>query len=152
MTCFQHNTSNDRSDSVMFSFRSQWLNPLMSNQISVFFRNKPSSNKQPKYVYFYLGSPIMSVIGYARIKDIRLVTKEEAIAISDIGKISQEALEKYIGSRTNTGAIFIERPYFFNSPITLRSLQSSGVFHPPQNFFFLSQWGKEEIERLGQIL
>lgn len=138
-------------DFVLYSFFHKWEKPLRDGLIRVFFRKRFPS-KTPRRVYFYIGSPAMSVIGSAKIEKIETLTKHSAQLLASHGHISIEELNKYIGSRDSVGAIHISDFQFFSSPIHINKLTNEIGLLPPQNFQKLSFEERELIERISNDL
>lgn len=143
-----HLTPRDSKEFVLYSFFQKWEKPLREEQVRVFFRKRFPS-KTPKRVYFYIGSPAMSVIGSAKIDKIERVKKADAISLARLGSISIDELDKYIGDRETVGALHISDFQFFNNPIPIGALSAEIGLLPPQNFQKLSNEEHELIERLS---
>ena len=50
--------------SVIYSFKSRWLEDIQSGRIGVFFRKRGPARK-PQKVFIYAGSPISSIVAVA---------------------------------------------------------------------------------------
>jgi len=59
------------NQSICYSFSSRWFKSLTSGKVKVFFR-KVRPIRVPELTFFYVGSPIKQIIGYAYIKKIEM--------------------------------------------------------------------------------
>lgn len=102
--------------------------------MSVFFR-KVRPIRQPKTTFFYVGSPIKQIVGYAQISRIERVNLEQAKSIQNAAKISEEELERYFGETSAVHAIWISNHHIFEEPFGLEKLTALFGISAPQNFF-----------------
>ena len=128
-------TTSTAPKSVVYSFDGRWEKNILAGRVGVFFRKRRPIN-QPKYVFFYIGVPIKSIIGYASIVEIREVDLLQASKLQDLGSISDIELTKYIG-HGRVHAIFIDKPVIFRAPKELLGLRNKSGFNPPQSFSFV---------------
>lgn len=135
--------------SVVYSFFNKWEEPLRGGRVHVFFRKRFPS-RLPQRVYFYIGAPVMAVVGSARITKIERVSVEQALELSDKGCIPKAELTRYLGDRDSVGAIHMDDFSFFKNPVSADALASSIVFSPPQNFQNLSNDDEEVLMELSR--
>ena len=140
------NTTEPYDGSVIYSFQSRWENPLKSGNIKVFFR-KTKPRSQPQKVYFYLGSPIMQIIGYSKVKKIEAISLEQSKSLLSAGMISEKELFKYIGNVGRVYAFWIEESFILPAPIPGIILNQRFGFHPPQSFCHINRSMEEFILR-----
>ena len=139
----------DRSDTVVFSFDARWKAPILENQIGVFFRRRVPKSSVPRELFFYISAPISSIIGFAKIGSIAPVTKGQALEHRFKGCISESELAEYMEDRSNVYMISISNLQVFQHSVSFEALSHLGVFHPPQTFCFLSNWGVATIKEVG---
>jgi predicted transcriptional regulator len=151
MRDFHSRSRADLRESVVFSFEDRWKTPILKNQIAVFFRKRAPTSVVPRQVFFYVSAPTSSVVGFARIVSQAKVTKPEAIEHRLAGKISELELNRYISERDTVYMIRIADQQNFKRQVHFTELLRLGVFHPPETFFFLSQWGVSTLKELGGI-
>jgi len=122
-----------QSVSVIYSFKSRWLEDIQSGRIGVFFRKRgPARN--PKKVFIYAGSPISSIVAVADVEGMEDVNLDRSLELADLGKISDEELKSYIGSDGSVKAIFLTNHQMLKRPLGINELRKIFNFHPPQNF------------------
>lgn len=121
------------SNSVIYSFFSKWEEPLRQGRVKVFFRKRLPS-RPPKRVYFYIGAPVMAIIGSAKVSKIERISAKQALSLADRGCISDLELKKYLGDRDSVGAIHMQNFEFFDRPVSVADISREMVFSPPQNF------------------
>jgi predicted transcriptional regulator len=126
-------TNTKKNLSVVYSFEGRWEDPLRRGEISVFFR-KRRPREAPERVFFYVGVPIKSIIGFAKIKSVSEVSLGEAISLRGFGAITEEELVKYIGRDGRVFAIRFDNFKLFSRPTSLADLNKEFGFNPPQSF------------------
>jgi predicted transcriptional regulator len=131
-------TTNDVPRSVVYSFNGRWEEPLISEKVEVFFR-KRRPVVTPSRVFFYVGSPVKKMIGFAGIKKIEPVDLEAAKMIRKSGAITDDELTSYIGQDGIVSAFWIGTPAIFSEPFTLSELNERHGFYPPQSFSNVSK-------------
>lgn len=130
-------TNNTKKNlSVVYSFEGRWEGPLRRGEISVFFR-KRRPREIPEKVFFYVGVPIKSIIGFAKVTSVSEISLEEAIMIRGSGAITEVELEKYIGRGGSVNSIHIDGLNIFDRPVPLVELKEDFGFNPPQSFSIL---------------
>lgn len=129
-------TIQNNNASVVYSFEGRWEDALRKGGVRVFFR-KRRPTKLPRRVFFYVGVPVKAIIGYAEVESISSTSLSEAVAIRNLGEISENELTKYIGQRGSVNAIRISSPIIFAKPICLSALKEQFSFNPPQSFSIL---------------
>ncbi|MBB4642746.1 hypothetical protein [Rhizorhapis suberifaciens] len=138
-----------RGHSVVYSFFNKWEAPLRSGKVHVFFRKRFPS-KSPVRVYFYIGAPVMAVVGSAKISKIERVSADQALSLAPRGCISEDELAKYLADRDSVGAIHMEDFIFFDKPVQADEISSRMVFSPPQNFQNISAEDEEMLMEMGR--
>jgi len=123
--------------SVVYSFEGRWKDAILHGEVRVFFR-KRRPTRLPARVFFYIGAPVKSVIGFADVEGISSVSLVEAIAIRDQGAISESELKRYIGQDGQVNAIRIGIPTILTEPLQLSDLKERFSFNPPQSFSIVS--------------
>jgi len=125
------------NQSICYSFSSRWFKSLTSGKVKVFFR-KVRPIRVPELTFFYVGSPIKQIIGYAYIKKIEKISLNKAKSFKSDGMISEEELESYFGTKKHIHSIWIENQFFFEKPFNIEKLQSAFDIFAPQSFFNVS--------------
>lgn len=129
--------TNKELKSVVYSFEARWDPMIREGDLRVFFR-KRRPIKMPHKVYFYVGVPTMSIIGFSKVEHIDSISLEQALSYTEQGQISPDELIKYIGQEGYVNAIWIEQPRMFKKSISLKSLKDSFNFNPPQSFSYVN--------------
>ena len=118
---------------VIYSFQGRWEESIRRGDVRVFFR-KRRPVKLPGRVFFYIGSPVKSVIGCSDVEAVNEVTLCEAISIRRDGAITENELIEYIGKGGSVYAIWIGVPMVFSEPYLLEDMKREFGFNPPQSF------------------
>lgn len=134
--------------SVVYSFFHKWEVPLRAGRVHLFFRKRYPIQK-PSRVYFYVGSPLMAIIGSASVVGVARLPKDEALLLADDGCISVRELSNYIGDSQAVGVIRIDDFEFFENPIPAYKVAAEIGLSPPQNFQKIS--AEEEAAIRGLI-
>lgn len=142
-------TQEPRGRSVVYSFFNKWEAPLKSGKVHLFFRKRFPS-KLPDRVYFYIGAPVMSVVGSAKVTKIERVSASQALSLAPRGCIPEAELAKYLADRDSVGAIYMDCFEFFNRPVSADDISSRMVFSPPQNFQNLSAEDEKMLVEMGR--
>lgn len=142
-------TPEPRGHAVVYSFFNKWEAPLRSGSVHVFFRNRFPS-KLPRRVYFYIGAPVMAVVGRAKLKKIERVSASQALGLAPQGCISETELAKYMADRDTVGVIHMEGFEFFDHPVSAADISTRIAFSPPQNFQNLSAEDEEMLMEMGR--
>lgn len=133
MTTLKKNTN----PSVVYSFESRWADAIRQGEVRVFFR-KRRPTRVPARVFFYIGAPVKSIIGFADVEGISNASLIEAVALRDLGAITESELKRYIGQDGQVSAIRVGFPTIFTEPLQLSDLKERFSFNPPQSFSILS--------------
>jgi predicted transcriptional regulator len=128
---------NNSSASVVYSFEGRWEDAIRQGEVRVFFR-KRRPTRLPTRVFFYVGAPVKSIIGFADVEGISISTLAEAVAIRDLGAITESELKRYIGQDGQVNAIRVGIPTIFAEPLQLSDLKERFSFNPPQSFSIVS--------------
>jgi predicted transcriptional regulator len=148
MTSGQASDRDHSAGSVVYSFFQKWEQPIRSGKVRLFFRKRFPSQK-PARVYFYIGSPIASVIGSAAVEKMERLSQKDALSLAEQGCISRDELASYIGERESVGAIYLMDFRLFKKPVALIRLQEKIGLLPPQNFQKLSEAALSVIEDMA---
>lgn len=127
----------EQEGSVIFSFKEKWLEPLKNGQVKVFFR-KRTPRAKPRRVYFYVGSPISAIIGWAEVLELQRLVVQDALDMTSDGAIARDELERYLNGSPSVGVLRLGVPVLFSEPLTVSAVRRLFNFHPPQNFFQIS--------------
>lgn len=135
--------------SVIYSFKSRWLEDIQSGRIGVFFRKRGPARK-PKKVFIYAGSPISSIVAVADVERMEDVNLDRSLELADLGKISDEELKSYVGPDGCVKVIFLTNHRKLKKPLSISELRRIFNFHPPQNFMRIDREISEKIEECGR--
>jgi len=133
---------------VVYSFSGRWESALRSKKVTVFFRKRRPVVVPPR-VFFYVGVPVKSIIGFASVKFIEQVGLREAIKYKDAGCITELELNKYIGNDGSVHAIHIEHAVIFEKAIDLEDIKEAFGFNPPQSFSNVSDSFERRLTESG---
>lgn len=144
MTIEKGGQAGAQSVSVIYSFKTRWLEDIQSKRIGVFFRKRGPARK-PKRVFIYAGSPISSIVAVADVERMEDVDLDRSLELADLGKISDEELKSYVGNDGRVKAIFLTNYQILKRPLCINELRKIFNFHPPQNFMQISSEVEKKI-------
>jgi predicted transcriptional regulator len=125
--------SKTSGNSVIFSFKGLWNDPIKLGQVKLFFRKRVPVSL-PKRVYFYVGKPVSAVIGYSEATEILHVNADQATDLASDGAISRSTLNEYLADCVSVGVIKIGTPVIFDRELNIKDMRRLMNFHAPQNF------------------
>lgn len=133
---------------IAVSFDSKHIDSITKGGFSAVVRRRVPRGK-PHYLYFHVNSPVSALVGRAQIKSLRLVTRDEAVALADELNMSRNDIEDYVGDRSVVGIYEIAAIELFKKPVKTQDLQELSSYHPPQNFMQLTEGTLGAIMRLS---
>lgn len=135
----------NQKNSVIYSFKGKWLDPIVNGKVKVFFR-KTVPREKPGRVYFYIGVPTSAIIGWAEVSGVERVGTKAALRMAKEGAIDRNELAEYLEGRETVGVFKLGQPNLFPSPISVSDAQRIFNFHPPQNFIRISEENASQLD------
>lgn len=90
-------------------------------------------------VLLYATSPVMAIVGLARITSVRVASPREVwFASRTKAGISRREYDEYMSGALQASGLSLEAPVAFEEPVPLSALRASGSFHPPQSYRYLT--------------
>ena len=90
-------------------------------------------------VLIYASSPVMAIIGTARVRDVERADPQQIWARHSASvALTREEYDAYLRGVDFVSAITLEMPALLDSPVTLQQLRGEQPFHPPQSYCFVS--------------
>lgn len=133
-----------RPSGVIVAFSPGSIKTFEQSSVGAVVRRKIPTLK-PDRLFIYSNSPASAIVGYAEIKDLRMVSLPEATSLSSSLGMTPSAISAYFGQRDKLGLYQLSNIKMFSSPITRDEVSSIMSFHPPQNFLLIKP---EAVERL----
>ncbi|RLF27108.1 MAG: hypothetical protein DRN14_05820 [Thermoplasmata archaeon] len=129
------------SDAVLFSIRPKYAKKIFDGSKTIELRKiKPKRLKKGGLVLVYVSSPVKSLIGAFKVKQIEEYSLDEmwGKVRKDAG-ISKVEFDEYYQNSTSGIAIYIDNAWTLPEPIKLSTLRDSMEgFYPPQSFRYTS--------------
>lgn len=142
----------DASLSILVSFQSHWLEPLIENKISVVFRKRGPMHFIPDSIYIYVTNPVGAVIGRATINQYERLPVYQALKLADKGLITREELGFYAGVYGKLAVYKIGNIAISNPFVKRDTLKEQFDFFPPQSFMILSKEGRDRLDQLLNLM
>lgn len=141
-------TDDDRSDSIIVSFDSAWLQKILDATFSAVIRKRVPVSVIPSWIYFHINAPFSEIRARARIDTIKMISKQDAVRLHKQLDLSIDEIRAYVGAASEIGAYSVAEFEIASNNITARALQEQMIYSPPQSFLFLSREGKAVVDRL----
>ena len=142
---------NEYSGAIVVSFDARWLDPITRCRLKAVLRKRVPRTLVPKWIYFYVNSPVNQIVGRARIKTVESIGLSAALLRSRDLCIGQDEIRAYLVESKSAGLYIIGRIELAKPAISLADLRKELMFYPPQSFLFLSPPAKNIIDRLAQL-
>lgn len=142
-------TTINQEKNVIYSFKGKWLDPISKGDVKAFFR-KRFPREKPGRVYFYVGAPTSSIIGWAEVSSLERVETKIALGMTTEGAIDRGELSEYLIGNNSVGVFRLGKIKLFKSPLSVSDVQRIFNFHPPQNFVQINDVDTARLDELGQ--
>jgi hypothetical protein len=133
------------AEAVVVSFHSSWQEKIRKSAFTTILRKKIPVIARPQRMYFHVKSPIGAICARARIREIKNISKAEALNLELSINLSTEKILQYIGNASHIGAYFIADIYYAPCEAKLRDINCEFPYYPPQSFVSLSADREEKI-------
>ncbi|WP_199258251.1 hypothetical protein [Paracoccus binzhouensis] len=142
-------STTNQNHSVIYSFKGKWLEPIVEGRVKAFFR-KRFPREKPSRVYFYVGAPTSSIIGWAEVSSLERVETNTALGMTKEGAIDRRDLAEYLAGAESVGVFKLGQPNLFALPLTVSDVRRIFNFHPPQNFVQIDEDDASKLDELGK--
>lgn len=103
-------------------------------------RKFPIKGAEGSIAFVYSSSPVQSIIGYVTIEKVYRLTIEEIWKqFGEMACVERSFFDKYFEGLDYGFAISLEKPVEFADAITIRELEESYDFSPPQSYRYASE-------------
>lgn len=140
---------NNQGNSVIYSFKGKWLEPILEGRVKAFFR-KRFPREKPGRVYFYVGAPTSAIVGWAEVSDLQRVETKTALEMTKEGAIDRSELVKYLEGTEFVGVFKLGLPIIFSSPLSVSHVRRIFNFYPPQNFVQIDEEDASKLDELAK--
>ena len=138
------------TSSIVVSFDSKWHKLLLDGKIRAFVRRRGPTKFVPEWVYAYINSPVSALVAKLPVTHFEWRRGFDAKLCDDAALQPQE-MRFYTGD-ANYAAFRVGSPCFARPQISLKELQATFGFVPPQSFFIVSIDGRRRLDSLGSFL
>ena len=132
--------------SVVISFASRWLTPLVEGRVHAVIRRQFPKARQPAWLYAYVASPVSELVLRAEVKSITQVNLDESLRYSSELLLSRGEIATYFEGYEEMGLYLLGLSTPSRTSLKLGRLQEAGRFSPPQSFLYLSSEGREFLD------
>ena len=133
------------AEAVVVSFHSSWQEKIRKSAFTTILRKRIPILARPKRIYFHVNSPIGAICARAEIREIKNISKIEALNLENSINLSAEKIQKYIGSANQIGAYFISHIDYAPHEAKSRDINCEFRYYPPQSFVSLGKNHEEKI-------
>jgi hypothetical protein len=136
------------AEAVVVSFHSSWQEKIRKSAFNTILRKRIPILAHPQRMYFHVNSPIGAICARAEIREIKNISKNEALELEHSINLSTEKIQKYIGSANQIGAYFISHIDYAPHEARSRDINCEFRYYPPQSFVSLSKEHEEKIVKI----
>lgn len=141
-------TLEQRSNAIIVSFDSKWLQPFRKSEFSVVIRKRVPRDRTFEWLYAHIKSPVGAIFGRARINDIGTMKADEAVELSKNIGLSQKEIMDYISGESFIGFYEIGKFEIAENPAHTGNINECIKYSPPQSFTILSDFAKRTIDSI----
>jgi predicted transcriptional regulator len=134
---------------LLLSLRPRFADSILSGLKTIEVRRRPVNASLGCSVILYSSSPVMAVVGTARLSRIEVVTASTAWRkYSSVLGLTRAELMGYVQGVDKAFLLHLERVNTLNEPISLRHLRAEGQFRPPQSFRYIAETDPVNLREL----
>jgi predicted transcriptional regulator len=127
------------SQTILLALKPRFAEAILSGTKTVELRRQRVALKPGAAVLIYASSPVMAILGTARVQNVERGSTEEIwLRYAARVGLAKTEYDAYMADVESVSAISLEEPSFLDRPITLRQLRGEQPFHPPQSYCFVS--------------
>lgn len=144
-------TKDEQSDAIVVSFNSDCDKKLLDGSFSAVIRKRIPRSVAPKWLYLHINSPVSAICGRARIKTIKDISLDEALAISNQLDLAPDVIRKYVGYAESIGCYLLSDIQTIPHKLKTEVIRDSLDYYPPQSFMVLAKHAKRIIDLLAGL-
>lgn len=130
--------ANEIAGAIVVSFHSSWQQKIRRSAFSVVLRKRIPTATHPQRMYLHVNSPIGAICARAQIKEMRNISREDALKLGDEINLSAENIINYVGNHALIGAYFLSSIEYAPCEAKYKEIQSKISYFPPQSYLSLS--------------
>jgi predicted transcriptional regulator len=124
---------------LLLSLRPRFAEAILNGRKTIEVRRRPVNAQSGSPVILYASSPVMAVVGTARLAGIELCAAPTAWRkYSHTLGLTRAELDGYLEGIDKAFLLHLKRVNTLNEPLPLRHLQAEGPFRPPQSFRYVA--------------
>jgi predicted transcriptional regulator len=141
---------NDARPALLLSVRPRFAEAILSGQKTVEVRRRRIGTHEGASVVLYASSPVMAVVGTARIERVETIPLEEAWSrYGHSMGISRSEFDEYLDGSQIACLLVLSDPSALIEPVPLGELRRGQHFQPPQSYRFVAQSDPRTIRELA---
>ena len=124
---------------MLLSVHPRFATAILAGTKTVEVRRQRVAAPPGTRVLLYATAPTMAIVGMARIASVQVASPGEVWSASRTSAgISRREYDEYMSGATRVSGLCLEGPLTFDAPVPLAALRTSGSFHPPQSYRYLT--------------
>lgn len=136
---------------LLLSLRPRFACSILEGAKNAELRRRPINAVPGTQVILYASSPVMAVVGTARLSDIQVLNKETAWRRHREGlALDRAEYLAYLDGVNRAHVLVLENVNALNEPLYLDDLRRNAVFRPPQSFRYISALDPISLRELAQ--
>lgn len=135
---------------LLLSVRPRFAEAILSGQKTVEVRRRRVGAPDGSPVVLYASSPVMAVVGTARLERMETLGLEDAWEKhGHTMGITRSEFDNYLSGSAAACLLFLVDPSPLGSPLPLSDLRSGRKFHPPQSYRYVAESDPTAIRELA---
>jgi predicted transcriptional regulator len=135
---------------LLFSIQPYWAEKIFQGSKTIELRRKkPRFIEAGQNIFFYVSSPVKSLVGSVIVDGVLDLPKEELWeVVKENASITREEFENYFQGTENGIGIILKEVKEFRSPLKLNRIRELYIdFNPPQSFCYLEDSKVSELSK-----
>lgn len=129
----------DALPALLLSVRPRFAEAILSGQKTVEVRRRRVGAREGAQVVLYASSPVMAVVGTARVERVETIPLEQAWnTYSGSMGITRAEFDEYLDGSQIACLLVLSEPSALDDPVSLGDLRRSQTFQPPQSYRYVA--------------
>lgn len=136
---------------LLLSLRPRFANAILSGDKTVELRRRPINAQAESRVILYASSPVMAVVGTARLAGIDVSDPEAAWQRHHaVLGLEREEFDRYLDGSSAAYMLQLRDVHQLDEPLLLHRLREDAAFQPPQSFRYVAPSDPARLRRLAR--
>jgi predicted transcriptional regulator len=134
---------------LLLSLRPRYASAILSGEKTTELRRRPVNALPGTPIILYASSPVMAVVGTARLADVHSCSPQTAWRRNhDTLGLTRQEFDTYLEGASTAYLLQLCRVQILNEPLPLHHLRQQGPFQPPQSFRYIAASDPSTLQEL----